>query len=118
MIDIGNIVKIRDWKDLVDEYGFSFDDEGVARIYITGEDMYFLKDMKKYCGREFKVKRFFTGFRGYSIYRLCHITNGRELPYYFTDGMFEYAYSSSNYCVRAECQNQQISFEYEDFFTS
>lgn len=48
----GDIVRVRDWDDMEKQYGL--DDGGNIHIY-----PYFTKDMKQYCGKDYKVSTVF-----------------------------------------------------------
>lgn len=69
---VGDIVKIREWDDMAEEFG--------RNIYgdIEGEDLIFPMSLKKYCGKEVKIK-YICGFGVYAI---------ENIDWYFTDKMF------------------------------
>lgn len=55
-IRIGDIVRIREWDDMANE--FEIDDDGDLRI---ATDLYFTKPMKKLCGKVLTVSNMYKG---------------------------------------------------------
>lgn len=53
MFNVGDIVTIRDWDSMVNE--FRLDRDGDIRIPHNNEYLYFLSYMRKYCGKQFMV---------------------------------------------------------------
>lgn len=51
-ICVGDILKVREWSDMVAEYG----ENSFGDIYISSDTEYFLKNMSYLCGRVFTVK--------------------------------------------------------------
>lgn len=52
---VGDKVKVREWDDMVEEFGT--DEDGDIDC-----NLYFVEYMKKYCGKEMTVSRVLTGY--------------------------------------------------------
>ena len=52
---VGDKVKVREWDDMVEEFGT--DEDGDIDCNFC-----FVKDMKEYCGKEMTVSRVFTSY--------------------------------------------------------
>ena len=50
----GEIIKIREWKDMVNEFGTMETPSGVVAVRC---ECYFTTDMKFMCGNDYKIKR-------------------------------------------------------------
>ena len=56
--EIGDLVRIRDWDDMVDEFGYNGNENSIPCKYS------FITDMRYLCGTEFEI----TDITGYQVY--------------------------------------------------
>lgn len=84
---IGEIVRIRQWDDMIQEFGTRgnrFDDDDRIVIPCKGT---FVPEMKKFCGKEYEVARLKDILLG--GYTRVFFTNGSTRPFVFSPDMLE-----------------------------
>lgn len=78
--DVGDTVRIREWDDMLAEYGLS----RMGKLYITPDRIDFSDGMRGMCGREYEiVSRYIHPAKGCERYKLKG-----EGFYVFSPGMF------------------------------
>lgn len=50
--EVGETVKVRGWDEMLEKYGYAVDNSSIDL------PMVFIEEMKKYCGKTFKVKEY------------------------------------------------------------
>lgn len=88
-IKVGDVLKIREWDDMEEEFGRS----SYSHIYIENDMEFFVDTMRKLCGKKFTVKQIVHG-------RVTYIESeeGVEKDYNITAGMLEpYEYQNDIY---------------------
>lgn len=58
-IHIGDVLRVRQWEDMVNEYGTIFDEDSYCYAIKVNESVVFLKKMKHLCGQIFTVSRYY-----------------------------------------------------------
>jgi len=89
----GDIVTIRQWDDMAEEFGLAY-----GRIQVPSG---FTGGMKKYCGKRYKVdeKKFHREDRRW-IYTLIDISNGITLSQFWSSEMFEECKENKGYKLK------------------
>ncbi len=88
-IEIGDIVRIKDWDKMLNQYG-------LARSNVINVPHRFTSEMETFCGKRYKVVGHNTSFSGRRSYTLAELENldgerlAKEvLEYTFSEEMFE-----------------------------
>lgn len=97
---VGDKVRVRQWDDMVKEFGY----DGVD-IYI--DNYYFIEEMKQYCGKTYEVCN-----ADWFCYNLK--TENEVLDWSFTDGMLEDVNSLQIHADSLTLETENMIFELKD----
>ncbi len=110
IIEVGDIVKIKEWDVLECEGQNTFGD-----IWIEEDNILFLSQMRYLCGKELFVLQVSDSFYrpGRKIFRLADKVDGVEISFYFSLSMFEETWDYEKLLPNEE----EMKFHCEDFFS-
>lgn len=97
---IGDKVRVRQWDDMVEEFGTD-----VVGIYIN--NCYFVEGMKKYCGKTYEISN------RVSVHYILR-TENKVLNYFFTDGMLEDVNPLQFHVSSSTLETENTIFELKD----
>lgn len=81
-LKVGDVVIIREWDDMKKEYG-------VIGSNIPISELYFLEEMKKYCGKAIRIQKIIYKPSVYPFYPGYWVYIMKGAPFFFTEEMFE-----------------------------
>ena len=101
---VGDVVRVKDFEDIVAESACGVDGEG--DVY-TRDDVYFVSNMRRYCGNQYVVRN------AYSKYG--EKANG-ALDRYNLEGVSLWTFSNSMLCDASCTPNIEISHSFDELF--
>lgn len=84
MFNIGDTIQVRDWHDMVSQYGLDKDSDILVKHC-------FSKKMKDFCGQQFKVVKanWLTNTYWLAEIDSSTVLSNKDKPFEFSNGMFE-----------------------------
>ena len=99
---VGDVVRVKDFEDIVAESGGCVDSDGDVRTNDAG--LYFLKSMRECCGNQYIVREAFSSGGDSHVWdRYCLEGVG-------------YVFSNSTLCDASYTQNIEISHSFDELF--
>lgn len=106
MLQVGDLVKIRQWEDMASEYEVDCD----GCIYLEKDEIFFTPSMKLLCGKVFRVSGFLKD-DGFFFLEGCSEKDRFEpSAYIFSEEMIEFSMSESHYPIE-NLPKTKVSFD-------